>query len=175
MDRNDLVEKIQRYQRKYPDEASACQKMIAFIENNENCFERSLLKGHITGSCVLLSPDQSKVLLTHHKKLNKWIQLGGHSDGNPNTLEVAVREAQEESGIESIEVLSEEIHSLDIHEIPARKEEPTHLHFDLTFLLKANSEDYKVSEESHDLKWIPLKEAAEMDLEESVRRMISKL
>ena len=73
---------------------------MAFVSAYPNCFERSLSIGHITGSAWLVNQTKTRVLLTHHKRLNKWLQLGGHADGNPNVLEVAMQEAREESGIE---------------------------------------------------------------------------
>lgn len=130
------------------------QCMISFVEQHVDCFERSLLVGHITGSAWVVSPDNSKALLTHHKKLNTWLQLGGHCDGNSNVLQVALREVQEESGIEHINPLSESIFDIDIHPIPARGNEPEHYHYDVRFIIQANTEAYIVSPESHDLAWI---------------------
>ena len=69
-------------------------RFIKFIEQNPNCFERSN-KGHITGSAWIVNHDNSKVLLTHHRKLNLWLQLGGHADGEPDTKAVSLKEAQE--------------------------------------------------------------------------------
>ena len=104
-----------------------------------------------------------------------WIQLGGHSDGNPDSLDVAIREAQEESGIDAVKVISDGIFSIDVHEIPARKLEPKHLHFDVTYLLIAENEDYHVSEESHDLQWMRINELVKMPLEGSLKNMIHRL
>ncbi|NCB50064.1 MAG: NUDIX domain-containing protein [Alphaproteobacteria bacterium] len=140
------------------------KQTIKFIEKNETCFERFNLKGHITGSAWLLSPDGKKVLLTHHKKLNCWLQLGGHSDGEANTWNVALREAQEESGIEGIEFVSKDIFDVDVHTIPEnkKKDEPEHQHYDIRFLLKAETEKFKISEESNALKWVTKAELLEM-------------
>lgn len=175
MHRNALIDKLKLYKSRFPEDEQAVEDFLVFVEKHENCFERTLLEGHITGSCLLLSPDKQKVLLTHHKKLNMWIQLGGHSDGNPDSLDVALREAQEESGIEGVKPIDEQIFSIDIHMIPARKNEPEHYHYDVTYLLQAEHENYQVSEESHDLKWLPINELVNMELESSLKRMISRL
>ena len=74
-------------------------RFIDFVESHDDCFERLLQVGHVTASAWVLNPDASKTLLTHHRKLNKWLQLGGHADGDTNVLNVATREVMEESGI----------------------------------------------------------------------------
>src|SRR3990167_3869834 len=89
-----------------------------FITREPQCFERECKEGHVTGSALVLNHDHSQVLLTYHRKLNRWLQLGGHSDGNPNTAEVALREAQEESGIQNLEFVTKKIIDVDVHLIP---------------------------------------------------------
>ena len=175
MHRNWLIEKIETYIKNYPEDEAEALRLLQFVKSNENCFERTNLEGHITGSCMLLSPDKKQVLLTHHKKLDMWIQLGGHSDGNPDTLDVSLREAEEESGIAGVKAISEEIFSIDIHSIPARKTEPEHLHYDISFLLQAPHKDFSVSEESHDLKWIDINLVKEQSFENSLQKMLLRL
>lgn len=93
----------------------------------------------MTGSAWLLNPDGTKVLLTHHKKLNRWLQFGGHSDGESNTWNVALREVTEESGIQNIQFVSSDIFDVDIHTIPenSKKNEPEHKHYDIRFFIKS--------------------------------------
>src|SRR5215510_11521790 len=91
-----------------------------FVAANPNCFERSLQIGHVTGSAWIVDLDRTHALLTHHRKLNKWLQLGGHADGDPDILRVALREAREESNLDAIRPVSENIFDVDIHVIPAR-------------------------------------------------------
>src|SRR5580704_14695900 len=93
-------------------------RMLSFIKSHPHCFERTLEVGHITASCWLLNKEGSKALLTHHAKLNQWFQLGGHCDGNSDVLAVAVKEAQEESGIQEIRPVNDQIFDIDIHLIP---------------------------------------------------------
>ena len=113
---------------------------MAFVEQNEMCFERSLDIGHITGSAWVLDFHRTHTLLTHHAKLDKWLQLGGHSDGDPDTLEVALREVREESGLVEVRPISEAIFDVDAHLIPARGAEPEHIHYDIRFLAEADRE-----------------------------------
>jgi len=171
MHRNNLLDLLNSYE----GEPEAKNKIIAFVKANSDCFERSNTYGHITSSSWLLSNDLRKVLLTHHRKLDKWLQPGGHCDGESDVPASALREAVEESGIDKWEFLTEEIFDLDVHLIPARKEDPEHFHFDVRFVFRATaSEDYIVSEESHDLAWVPLTEVLSYTDEESILRMVEK-
>lgn len=153
MKRNQLLQLLYNYT-PTPDERQAKEDMLAFINQYEHCFERSLEIGHITASCWLLNKDHTHVLLTHHAKLNKWVQLGGHCDGETDVLAVAIKEAQEESGIMQIEPIEETIFDIDIHLIPENKKEKAHFHYDVRFLLQVMSdEQIVISHESKDLRW----------------------
>ena len=171
MKRNQLLSLLQNYQ----GEASTKERLINFIESNPDCFERTNLSGHITASCWLVSQDGEKVLLTHHRKLDKWLQPGGHCDGDSDVLRAAMKEAVEESGIDQWEVVSEDVFDIDIHAIPARKNEPEHFHYDVRFVFRAKeNEEYIVSEESHDLAWVENSRLSEYTDEESMHRMNRK-
>ncbi len=175
MHRNDLIRQLEIYQEKWKDEAPTVQRFIDFITSNEDCFESLLKAGHITSSAWLVNNDGTRVLLTHHKKLNKWIQLGGHADGDSDVCRSALREAREESGLENVELLSPQIFDMDIHDIPSRPGEAAHLHYDIRYAMRAaGNEDYIVSDESHDLAWINVDDLAKYTKEESVLRMAAK-
>ena len=149
--------------------------LIAFAEQQQNCCERTLLLGHFTGSCWLVSEDVKRVLLTHHKKLERWLQLGGHADGNSDLAQVALREAEEESGLTDL-IVEPEIFDLERHAIPARGAEPQHYHHDVRFVVHATgSEEFVVSNESHALAWRVISELVDdVEAEESIRRMARK-
>jgi len=148
---------------------------IRFVEEHADCLWRTQLAGHLTGSAWIVSPDRTQTLLTHHRKLNKWVQLGGHADGDPDLPAVALREAQEESGLTRLHLVSREIYDLDCHEIPARKDAPMHWHFDLRFLIEADPlEPLVVSHESKELAWVSLADVAKRNSEESMSRMVRK-
>ncbi len=151
------------------------ERLEQFVLNNEDCFQRSLLIGHVTGSAWILDKNREKTLLTHHRKLNKWLQPGGHADGDNQVSRVAMREALEESGLIDLNLVSNEIFDIDIHLIPARKNEPEHYHYDCRFLIQCiGDETYTVSDESHDLAWIPLVEINKYTDEPSIMRMVEK-
>ena len=157
------------------EEIKAKDTMIAFIEAHDDCFERSLAIGHITASAWLVNKEQTHALLMHHTKLDRWFQLGGHCDGDPNVLGVAIKEAQEESGIQHIAPLSDTIFDIDIHLIPANSKEKEHYHYDVRFLLQVTSdEDVVQNGESKELRWIG-KNKNELPTDEpSVIRMFDK-
>jgi 8-oxo-dGTP pyrophosphatase MutT (NUDIX family) len=146
--------------------------MVAFVEKYPNCFDRNLEIGHITASAWLLNQEGTKALLMHHAKINLWVQPGGHCDGDSNVLRVAIKEAQEESGILGIVPVMEDIFDIDIHEFPEKNGVKAHLHYDVRFLLQVNShEALQKNEESNDLRWF------DSDLptqDRSVMRMFEK-
>ena len=175
MHRKPLLDLLNGYLVRFPEEEPAVTRLSGFVRDHSNCFDRELSIGHITGSAWLLDEHFERALMTHHRKLNRWLQPGGHADGESNVIAVSLREAEEESGLEKIEPYSAALFDIDIHEIPARKTEPAHFHYDCRFLLRSvGSDSYVVSEESHDLAWIPLDEMARYTTEESIARMVRK-
>lgn len=176
MNRDFLLSKLNRYQPFDAHEYSMCERIVKFVKENPDCFERTLLIGHITGSAFIVNKRHTHTLMTHHQKLDKWLQLGGHSDGDPNTMNVALREALEESGLQNIVALSDEIFDVDVHEIPVRKNEPAHFHYDIRFLFEADDVQELIrTTESKNLLWIPLEKMEEYTTEESVLRMARKV
>lgn len=148
---------------------------IRFVTAEPDCLWRRCVPGHLTGSAWVLSRDRSRVLLTHHRKLGKWLQLGGHADGDGDLLAVARREAVEESGLAQIQPLQPEIFDVDRHWIPPRKGDPGHHHYDLRFVFEAEATaELAISRESHDLAWVPLTDVAGLNPEESMARLVRK-
>ena len=145
---------------------------MAFVAEHPDCCERSLAHGHLTGSAWLVSADGRRALLMHHRKLDRWLQPGGHADGDADLAGVAVREAEEETGLSGL-VCEGGIFDLDRHEVPARGAEPAHWHYDLRFVVRAaGGEDFSQNAESLALAWLDIAELAERpDFDESLRRM----
>lgn len=166
---------LARYEEKYPEEAATVKRFIKFVSGNEDCFQRTLKEGHVTGSAWVVDETGKRVLLTHHRKLDRWLQMGGHADGESDILAVALREVEEESGLEEVEPLNGEIFDIDIHLIPERGSEAEHFHYDIRFsLMNIGSEKFIVSEESHDLSWIEISNISKFTKEESMLRMVRK-
>lgn len=153
--RKQLCEQLLAYMGSHPSRQQTAQEILQFVLTTPDCFERSHVAGHITGSAWLLNPQGDKALLTLHHKLKLWVQPGGHADGDSDILRVALREAQEESGITGITAISPHIYDVDIHTIPARPAygEAEHLHYDIRYILRAPHEKYQVSSESDALGW----------------------
>jgi 8-oxo-dGTP pyrophosphatase MutT (NUDIX family) len=175
MERTQLIQLLHEYFPTAPEEMKFKEDMLNFIKHNKDCFERSNQEGHITGSAWLLNKDMNKALLMHHTKLDKWFQLGGHCDGESDVLAVAIKEAQEESGIDDIVPVSSKIFDIDIHPIPENKKEKAHYHYDVRFLLHvASDEDIIQNHESRELRWIG-KDKSELPTDSlSVIRMFNK-
>jgi 8-oxo-dGTP pyrophosphatase MutT (NUDIX family) len=154
------------------DQLQAVQLFRDFALEHADCFERSCVPGHFTGSAWLVDRDGRRVLLTHHRKLERWLQLGGHADGDANLARVALREAEEESGLRDL-IVEREIFDLDRHVIPARANEPEHFHYDVRFVVRVTgSEAFVLSEESHALAWRDIDAiAGDPEGDPSLRRM----
>ncbi len=150
-------------------------RLRQFVCEYADCFERALTIGHVTGSAWVVDLERKQVLLTHHVNLDKWLQLGGHADGEPDVLKVALREAQEESGLQEIKPLSFDIFDVDVHEIPARKGVAAHFHYDIRFLFEADRrQPLQITAESKALAWVGIEEVTKLTQEESVLRMVAK-
>lgn len=146
--------------------------MLAFIEAHPNdAHLRTCLEGHLTASCLLLNHAGTHALLTHHRKLMKWLQLGGHCDGDANLAHAALCEATEESGIDGI-VIDPLPVDLDIHTIPARPREPEHLHLDARFIARApEGARAVISAESIELAWVSPADLKQLETDDSVTRL----
>lgn len=158
----ELVSAIEEYKSAYVAELEFKEKFLQLLQN-PRCYFRDHLPGHITGSAWIIDESKQFTLLTHHAKLNKWLQTGGHADGDENILNVALREAEEESGIKNLKLLQPGIFDIDIHPIPERKDFAAHFHYDVRFVFQASmDEPLVVSEESHDVAWKRIDEIGEL-------------
>jgi 8-oxo-dGTP pyrophosphatase MutT (NUDIX family) len=146
-----------------------------FAARHVDCCERSCVPGHFTGSAWVVSADGERALLMHHRKLGIWVQPGGHADGDGDLAAVALREAEEETGLTGLRVEGG-VFDLDRHLIPPRGQDPAHFHYDVRFVVRAGAgEAFVVNEESHALAWRPVRDiAVDPHADESVRRMAQK-
>lgn len=165
----------------------AADDFDALLADYPACLDRMHVPGHLTGAALVTDFSLGRVLLTLHGKLGLWLQLGGHADGDGDLAAVAMKEAEEESGLTALSFLPYQKifglpegeplpFDLDIHEIPARKEVPAHLHYDVRYLIvAAEPEKIVISDESADLRWFTLEEAYELTHEPSMHRQFDKL
>lgn len=166
---------LAQYAARWPGEAATVALFAELLEEGAVGFERQRLAGHFTASCWLVDRRGERVLLTHHRKLGLWLQLGGHADGERDLRVAALKEAEEESGLPGLRTEGG-LFDLDRHWIPEHKGVPAHWHYDVRYVVRAGEhEAYVVSEESHDLAWRRVEElAADAGTDPSVRRMAGK-
>lgn len=177
---DDAVLRLRRdlndYALRWPGESETVGHFLELLdEHAPTPFTRERLAGHFTGSAWLVDRAGTRVLLTHHRKLGRWLQLGGHADGDPDLARVALKEAEEESGLAGLS-LEPGLFDLDRHWIPARGDVPAHWHYDVRYVVRAaGDEAFVVSEESLDLAWRQVCELLDDPAaDESVRRMSRK-
>ena len=160
------------------DEAEARDRaaMLALVEGGPASFSRATFApGHFTGSLFVLSAD-GRVLLHHHRRLGRWLQMGGHDEGEHDPAATALREGREESGLGDLVLLSPAILDLDVHPIPAGRGEPAHSHFDVRFAAITRTAGAARADEAEslDLAWLPLEEAVRRMEEPGARRALAK-
>ncbi len=180
-----LLDMLARYETRFPAERAVAARIRRLVEEHADCFDRTCRPGHVTASALVTTPARDRVLLVHHRKLNRWLQPGGHADGQSDIPAAALREAVEETGLTNLtlETSSEEIVplDLDVHIIPARYDaagqliEDAHEHHDVRFLIIAHGDiTPRVSDESHDVRWFTAEELHAATNEESVLRLWRK-
>lgn len=170
-----LEQEFRNYGRRFPDEADTASAFAALLADPADPFVRGRLDGHFTASAWLVDRSGTRLLMTHHRKLGAWLQLGGHADGDRDLARVALREAEEESGLDGLSV-EQDIFDLDRHWIPEHKGVPGHWHHDVRYVVRTgDSEAFTVSDESHALAWRSITEVAQdVAYDASLRRMARK-
>ena len=172
---------LDSYAREHPAEAEVARQIQSLVANHDDCLLRTCRPGHLTGPAWILSADRRRCVLVHHRKLDRWLQPGGHADGEADLAAVARREAEEETGLTRLELASTQPLDLDVHQIPARCNaagrviEDAHLHHDVRYLfIAADDQPPRTSDESHDVRWFDRAEALRQAGDDSVRRLIEK-
>ena len=137
-----------------PDPKSR-ELILMLLECTSDPFSRHQFHpGHITGTGMVVAPDGERILLVHHRRLNRWLLPGGHVEaGDPEIWDAARREVIEETGAALTDDPAPPLAGLDVHGIPAGKGEPYHLHHDMLFTFRALADDCRVSPESRAVAW----------------------
>ncbi len=179
MHRRGILETLKTYESLFPAEKEMVARIRNLVQTHPDCFDRTCLPGHITGSAWIISPDRSRYLLTHHRKLNRWLQVGGHADSETVPHQVALREAELESGMTGLRFVETAglliPLDVDVHYIPPRKSEQAHEHHDLRyFLIAMDGQEISASDESHDVRWFTVDELVSVTDEPGILRMLHK-
>ncbi len=159
MHRKQLLDLLGYYKTPHMEEAAMVERTRRFIEQHENCFDRRLMPGHVSGSAWVVNPRRDHVLMLHHRKLDCWLQPGGHADGDPDMLRVVLTETSEETGVDisQIKLVSEAIFDVDVHTVYESEHDPRHEHFDVRFLVEIDDQlPLPGNVESHEVGWVPL-------------------
>lgn len=177
MHRQELLQLLNNHSTRFMDEAGFVARARAFVEANADCFHRDHWPAHVTGSAWVVSPDRSRILMMHHRKLNQWFQPGGHADGDADILRVALRETVEETGLDTrhVKLLHMGVFDVDVHGIAASEHDPRHEHIDIRFLVEIDdSLPVPGNDESHEVLWVRLNDVSAYNNYRSTWRMTEK-
>lgn len=184
LQRKKILSILDAYNPADPVEEKDVEVIRSLVKKYSNIFERSCLKAHMTGSALVCNPVQGTVLLHNHKKLNRWLQFGGHADGETNLAKVALKEAEEETGLSDLKFFeSSTLETLipidiEVQTIPENKGVPQHLHLDFRYLLITAAVEIPTPDEteSQELKFFTQSELSNsgIQVDPALQRLINK-
>lgn len=174
-----LVEALERHHPAGESEAADLRRIVDFVRRHPDPFDRRIAEGHLTGSALVVSAAGDRVLLLHHRRLDRWLQPGGHAEpGETSGEQVALREAFEETGIADLALHPSAPRPLDVdvHDIPARGDEPAHEHLDLRYLVVAPDGATITPDlaELHAVRWVAWDEVSALGPDPGLRRALAK-
>lgn len=173
-----LLDLLSGHDTRFPEEAAMIARTRRFVAAMPCCFDRTCPGGHVTASAWVLNPAADHALMIHHRKLDLWLQPGGHADGDADLLGVAVRETVEEIGAppDAVRPLSAAVFDVDVHTVPATGPDPRHDHFDIRFLVMLDDRVPLAGNpaEAHDVAWVPLRSVPRFSTLRSIYRMLRK-
>jgi len=170
------MEALKQYKPQSDLEQEFKNKMLRLYETKRNkAFSRENIEAHFTASAWIININTKEILLLHHKKLDKWLQPGGHADGETDLEKVARKEAIEETSLDNLRLIKNEIFDIDIHIIPENKGIPEHYHYDVRFSYFCGSnEKTQINHESNAFQWIEINKVESLTKEPSILRMVKK-
>lgn len=176
-----LYEQLTRYEPVNEQERQDKRAMLEFIDRNQDVLDRSNLAGHMTSSAIVVNETMDKVLFAHHNIYNSWGWVGGHNDGEPDCLKVAIKETMEETGVKAVRPYNDEILGIDIIHVSNHIKHGAfvndHLHFNVTYLLIADeSDELEINHAEHsNVRWFPLDSVLDHVTEDRMRPVYTKL
>ena len=175
------IQEVKNYKPYNEQESKDKEVILNCIDRFEDVLTRNNEIAHITSSSFIVNKNRDKVLMVHHNIYNSWSWTGGHADGEEDLLAVAIREAQEETGVIKVFPVNSEIISLDVlHVVPHIKKGKyisAHLHLSVTYLLQADEQETLVikEDENSGVKWIPIDEINNYSNEPHMQKVYGKL
>ena len=177
-----IYEQIKNYRPWNEQERQDQAVILAFLDKNPDAFYRTNLLAHMTASAWVVNPQRSKVLMVYHRLYDSWSWAGGHADGEEDLLAVALREVREETGVQRLRPVTEEIYSLEVLTVDGHEKHgryvPSHLHLNVTYLLEAEEDQpLRVCEaENSGVAWVSLADALSASTEPwFIERIYKKL
>jgi 8-oxo-dGTP pyrophosphatase MutT (NUDIX family) len=173
-----LLDELRRYQPADAIEEGHHRSLMSHLVHAKSPLGRSRYRpGHVTAGLFIVDPRSQRLLLHHHRRLDRWLPMGGHLEGSESPAEAALREGREESGLRDLQLVSGDIFDVDKHVIPATEDEPEHFHFDVRYVAQTNRPEAIAVDagESKELAWFELDRALELMNDESSRRMVKKI
>ena len=178
----EIYEQIKAYRPWNEQERQDQVLILDFLRKNPDAFYRTNLLAHMTASAWVVNPQRSKVLMVYHRLYDSWSWAGGHADGEEDLLAVALREVREETGVQRLRPVTEEIYSLEVLTVDGHEKHgryvPSHLHLNVTYLLEAEEDQpLRICEaENSGVAWFPLADALAASTEPwFVERIYKKL
>jgi ADP-ribose pyrophosphatase YjhB (NUDIX family) len=167
---------LKQYNPETEKEKKYKNKMLELFESKrEVAFTRQNIQAHFTASAWIIDPNSHEILLLHHKKLNKWLQPGGHADGEMNLEKVSRKEAFEETSLMDLSLVIKGIFDIDIHPIPEHKGVLQHYHYDVRFAYFCTDRTKtQINSESNKFQWIEIEKVKDLTDEPSILRMVNK-
>jgi 8-oxo-dGTP pyrophosphatase MutT (NUDIX family) len=173
-----LLDALRRYRPVDETEDRHHRALMSHLAHTKAPLSRSKYRpGHVTAGLFIVDLESKRLLLHHHRRLDRWLPMGGHLEGNESPAEAALREGREESGLPDLQLVSEEILDVDNHVIPATDDEPEHFHFDVRYVARTKRPGAIAMDaaESKELAWVDFDRALELMDDESSRRVIKKI
>lgn len=163
-------------------EARDIDRIRSLILAQPDIHSSSCEAGHITASAVIVEPEWRRTLLHYHKRLGRWLQVGGHLDGETDISQAAMREAREETGLPDLRFIPTDDAprpvDIDVHTIPPLADQPEHLHLDFRFVLVTSQPEALLPApgESTQFRWLSFTEALDLgdEIDASLRRLLRK-
>lgn len=176
-----LKEKIENY--KPYNEQETCDKemMLEYINTFDDVLTRNNKMCHFSSSSWIVNKDRTKVVMIYHNIYKSWAWTGGHCDGDEDVLHVALKEAEEETGLKNLKVLDDNIFSLEIITVDSHikrgKFVPSHLHLNCTFLIEADeNEPLRIKEdENSGVKWVDINDVTKLSNESKMIPIYEKI